>query len=261
MDGTLTPARMPIEGHVLKALDSLYNTDVHAIGIVSGSPYEYIIQQIAPALEIFPKKTLIMPCNGTQLLLWNESAHKYEVNYEIDMKQYLKKCVSEDAYSMLIKFILELQIEFINKNPEFLGLTGQFISYRKSMINWSPVGREAQTLQRRQFVELDMKKCARISLRKKLQERLDTSGIDCIDLKLGGSTSIDIHPTGWDKTHALVHWEDSAVWFVGDKCQPEGNDYTLWAALSESGRSFSVSNPSETVEIIKQTIIPGIQGA
>ena len=37
-------------------------------------------------------------------------------------------------------------------------LTGHFVSYRGSMINWSPIGRNANDDQRKRFVEYDTRK-------------------------------------------------------------------------------------------------------
>ena len=83
---------------------------------------------------------------------------------------------------------------------------------------------------------------------------------DKIEATLGGNTSIDIYPTGWDKRHALRHLDEKQIpWFVGDRCEQGGNDYPLYAALKDSGRSFKTSGPSETCEIILK-IIEEIKG-
>ena len=73
-----------------------------------------------------------------------------------------------------------------------------------------------------------------------------------LTLKLGGDTSFDIYPRGWDKTFALKHFNrpDWNFWFVGDRCYPEGNDYEIFELLKDTGRAFETSGPDETLEII-----------
>ena len=64
-------------------------------------------------------------------------------------------------------------------------------------------------------------------------------------LSLGGDTSFDIYPNGWDKTYALSHFsqEDWVFWFVGDRCYPEGNDYEIFSHLKTTGSAFETSGP------------------
>jgi len=255
MDGTLTPPRESIDTSVLDAMSSLFSLEGVQIGIVSGSPYYYIDQQISNLLQICPSKTSIMPCNGTQLFEWDKDLEVYNNLYETDMKSFM----GEKEYSHLVRHVLELQLQFVNENLKFYALTGQFISYRKSMLNWAMVGRDAESSERTRFIDLDQSKNIRMHMRDALRVRLDTSGIPGIDLNLGGSTSIDIHPNGWDKTHALRHCTGD-VWFVGDKCTPGGNDYSLWKKLG-ANKGFSTTGPKETIRIINEIIIPGIQGA
>ena len=40
------------------------------------------------------------------------------------------------------------------------------------------------------------------------------------------------------------------MFFVGDRCSPDGNDYEIYEHLAPAGRSFETSGPEETIEII-----------
>ena len=73
---------------------------------------------------------------------------------------------------------------------------------------------------------------------------------------LGGSTSFDIYPEGWDKTYALNHVTDDKIIFVGDKCKPGGNDHTIYTALdsTDDHESYSTKSPAETITIINKCI-------
>ena len=77
----------------------------------------------------------------------------------------------------------------------------------------------------------------------------------CITAALGGSTSFDIYPTGWDKTYVLKHLTlYDQIYFVGDKCKPGGNDHALYEKLKKINKhnSFETESPENTVEIIEE---------
>ena len=78
-----------------------------------------------------------------------------------------------------------------------------------------------------------------------------------ITIKLGGNTSFDIYPKGWDKTYAFNHFEqgDWDFWFVGDRCGVGGNDYEIFNYLRTKQRAFETGSPEETVEIIDNYIL------
>ena len=71
---------------------------------------------------------------------------------------------------------------------------------------------------------------------------------------LGGETSIDIYPVGWDKTYALSYYPGHDVYFVGDACQEGGNDWHIYWALKDLenniDKSYHTSGTEETVKII-----------
>ena len=83
--------------------------------------------------------------------------------------------------------------------------------------------------------------------------------ISDVTFALGGSTSIDIYPCGWDKTHSLKHYTDEVCWFVGDKCTNSGNDRTIYEKLNKLNRAFQTTGPKNTLDII-DTIIEKING-
>ena len=82
--------------------------------------------------------------------------------------------------------------------------------------------------------------------------------LDRLTIKLGGETSFDIYPKGWDKTFALQHFEDYQCWFVGDRCGENGNDQAIYERLRVHGRSFEVRSTKETLNLIFDELIPRI---
>ena len=75
-------------------------------------------------------------------------------------------------------------------------------------------------------------------------------------VKLGGETSFDIYPKGWDKTYALKHFPDHKCWFVGDRCTGSGNDKEIYDLLKKENRAFKTTGPEHTAEIIREKILP-----
>ena len=142
-----------------------------------------------------------------------------------------------------------LQAKIIEEHD--IPLTGNFVQNRQSMINWCPIGRSAKREERKIFTEIDESCRVRAKYLNILVDEIESNNID-VTVKLGGDTSFDIYPTGWDKTYALTHFEggDWSFWFVGDRCYPTGNDYEIFSLLKDSGRAFETGGPEETIEII-----------
>jgi phosphomannomutase len=117
------------------------------------------------------------------------------------------------------------------------------------MINWSPSGRNANNEQREQFIEFDKKYDFRKRNLLQFRAFLESNDLGGITIKLGGDTSFDIYPEGWDKTYALRYFKDSSVWFVGDRARtPDGNDYEIHKACEP--RSFHTDGPITTDSIV-----------
>ena len=115
MDGTLTPPRKKLSPIVLPTL-RVVSTQAK-IGIVTGSPFEYVEQQISELWGpsgIDKSQLMLMPCNGTQVYLWNRVSDKFEIRYSTDIKDFLIKefnseFTGKDAYTHLVKEIEETE--------------------------------------------------------------------------------------------------------------------------------------------------------
>ncbi len=244
MDGTITPPRECADIEVILALqDLMLNAD---IAIVSGSEFSYIEEQMAEHLPNYSMagRIIIMPCNGTQIYRYIND--QWQQIYSVSMKDE----VGNELYNRLISEILSLQLEFMNIFPEF-NVSGNFISYRESTLNWSFIGRNSSKKDRAFFANHPDNEFIRETFIELLNLRLRSGKIECA---LGGQTSIDIYPKGWDKTYALRHFEGKECWFVGDRCEPGQNDYHIWSELNKEGRSFKTSGPEETIGIIDNLI-------
>jgi len=256
MDGTLTEPRKVIKNDIVPALRELCK--ITEIGIVTGSDYDYVRQQIGSLLENteLRYRIHILPCNGTKYYPPPNIANKeYQIAHQVNMREEL----GESNFRAIIRYLLQRQhLLFVYDLP----VTGHHINYRGSLINWCPIGRNANDNDRKKFIEFDTKtsNTFREDEINGFQVRImrDMS-IDNIVIKMGGDTSFDVFPKGWDKTYCLRHFKNyQPAYFVGDRCERNGNDWELYEALRYNGRAFKTSGPKETSKIIFDNIIPSI---
>ena len=253
MDGTLTPPRKSIDKSIVDMLISL--SSVSKIGIVTGSNFEYVMQQCK---DLFHKNEdfsnfFILPCNGTQLYVWDKKEWEtgsWKKVFGLNMREHL----GEDKYRKLIFNLMEKMYTTHMTNPFKFPVTGHFISFRESMINWCPSGRNATAEDREEFVRYDKENRLREGVLERFQR---TDLVKDLCFSLGGSTSVDVYPCGWDKTYALNHFRNHEVWFLGDRCtDPNGNDKPLYDKIREDHpeRAFEVKSTEDTYKIINQLI-------
>jgi len=250
MDGTLTPPREEFDKRLLGSLRDL--SQLTEIGILTGSDIDYIRQQMKVLMKYseLRYKIHLLPCNGTKHYLPPTQANEeYKLIHEINMQEHL----GEGCFRQLMMILAAAQENMCyTKIP----LTGHFISYRGSMVNWCPIGRNANKSQRKEFIEID--KSVFPSLRRRELDKINYKiNLRCrnkVAVKLGGETSFDIYPEGWDKTYALNHFTDYTCWFVGDSCGEGGNDKEIYDSLIRDRRSFATSDTHRTAIIIRKII-------
>ena len=249
MDGTLTPPRKPITQDVVVKLREL--SSVANIGILTGSGYEYLVQQCKEMwydIGTVPASSItLLPCNGTQVYKPNSSG-----NFDLVHSADMLKEIGQEPYKKIMRKLFNYQAEISTLYPD-INFTGTFFQYRGSLLNWCPIGRIANDVLRHDWTRQDKEWSIRETYMHELQSYLKKENISVV-VSLGGVTSFDIYPSGWDKTYALKHFAGVDCWFVGDSCEGPGNDRTIYEALKESNRSFMTSGPQETIEIIDRII-------
>ncbi|RPG05077.1 MAG: HAD-IIB family hydrolase [Pelagibacteraceae bacterium TMED247] len=251
MDGTLTPPREAFDLSLLTPLRDL--SKVATIGIVSGSNYDYILEQ----MNFLIRKSEIvynlhlLPCNGTK---WYQPPIHNISDFDLVHENNMIDALGVKVYKKLVSILLKLQC-VITESDLDIPLTGEFIQYRGPMVNWCPIGRTAGQEDRKKFIKIDKKTNLRVEYMKKLQRSLVLHGYDKhVTCSFGGDTSFDIYPNGWDKTYALQHFPDKTIWFVGDRCEENGNDKTIYDVLQKHDRSYKTESIDQTREIISEII-------
>lgn len=217
MDGTITPARKPIEPPMISILNEIIEAGFH-IGIVSGSPLNYMDEQLK-SWDRWSKN-----CNRI---------HKYPVNGTagLDMKsEYTSaewRWLLDDIKSADKRMRLSVGGKEI-RTPD------EIIQHRGSALNWCPIGRDANEDERHKFIQLDTARGFRVSFLEQMKCRPLFHKKTVI--KLGGQTSFDIYPTGWDKSYVFKDFESfERIYFIGDKCEPMGNDYEGYVKAGNFG--------------------------
>ncbi len=250
MDGTLTPPREQFDKSLLEPLREL--SKYAEIGIVTGSDIDYLNVQMKTLIKYseLRYKTHLLPCNGTKYYkppVYPQDG--YNLVHEMNMQEHM----GEECFRQIMMILSNAQESMCyNRIP----LTGHFISYRGSMINWCPIGRNANKEQRRKFVELDQSISPSLRRREgeKIRYKVNLRCKNKVVVKLGGETSFDIYPDGWDKTYALKHFPEHTCWFVGDRCGDGGNDKEIYDHLINDMRAFVTTGTNKTSLIINKII-------
>ncbi|XP_075607411.1 phosphomannomutase 1 isoform X2 [Balearica regulorum gibbericeps] len=160
VDGTLTPARQKIEPEVDAFLRELRER-VH-IGVVGGSDYAKIAEQLGDGDEVIDKFDYVFAENGTV---------QYK-NGQLVSKQAIQDHLGEELLQDLINFCLNYMA--LLKLPK---KRGTFIEFRNGMLNISPIGRSCTPEERIEFSELDKKERIREKFVAALQREFAGKGL------------------------------------------------------------------------------------
>jgi len=259
MDGTLTPARKAMTDDMAEKLYKLYCSGIE-FAIISGSGMNYIMEQCDVLFKRYGKELSnlkIYPCNGTKYFVWDSIRLQPKQVY----CQSIRSELGAEKLKRVLNSLLKYQIDLMNnyKFSERFQYTGTFVDYRESLINWCPIGRNANMIDRAIFEDMD----AYFKIRKQFAKVLGKDPIFAgLSIKIGGSTSFDIYPYGWDKTFPLnENLEKSQLTgyellFVGDKCIQGGNDHEIFMYVRNINKNnaFETTGPEETLKIIDRLI-------
>ena len=256
MDGTITKARSLIDNENNQSIiNFLLDSPSNVFAIVSGSNWRLIKEQCndlflkVKKLKLF-SQVRILPCNGTQKVLYDREENKFTLKSSISMKDE----IGFDSFNELIFTLLTHQSELIRGSSQDY-FSGTFLEYRGSCLNWAIPGRNATKKERKIFSERDVKFKIRQRLIAKVSEHLNASIFSKLEFKIGGEISIDILPRGWNKTYCMNYLpsEWSKIYFLGDRCLPGQNDYEIYNLIKgkKEGKSFIVEDYTEFKDVMK----------
>lgn len=224
VDGTLTPPRQRLAKDFEKFLIPwIKNKEVF---LVSGSDFEKLKEQLPP--DILQNVSGVFSCMGNAYHVRSEM--KYENNFN----------APEQLINMLNQH-WQTETQYPHK-------FGNHLESRVGMLNYSTVGRAAPFHERRAYSHWDSQLREREYLAIKINDQFEG-----IEATVGGEISIDIYPTGWDKSQVVKHLPEGTYVFFGDKVHNGGNDYALATALADHrSKVHSVSSYHDTWNILKE---------
>lgn len=227
VDGTLTKPRQQISDDLISFLLDKLKPRVY-IGLVSGSDYSKIKEQMNGE-DVTAKFDYVFCENGLM---------QYR-NGELKSQQSILSHLGEQKVQKLINFALSYMSKI-----ELPAKRGNFVEFRTGLINLCPVGRSCSQAERDQFTLYDQEHQVRRKFKEALEKEFEGSNLI---FALGGQISIDVFPTGWDKTFCLNHVADTGfeeIHFFGDKTDPGGNDHEIYC----DGRTIGhkVTSPDDT---------------
>ena len=234
IDGTLAESKVPITPEMAELLHKL--SQKAKVAIISGASFAIFQTQLLTSL-IPSSNIILLPTDGSERFEYNTASGKWELTEKEAFPEHLK----EKAMKALQEVIATEEFG-IPKEHE-----GEYIEDRDTEITFSAMGQHANLAKKAIW---DPHQEKRQKIKKFLDERLPE-----LTTSIGGTTSIDILPKGFNKGVGLtlllkkLGLEKKDMVFVGDALFPGGNDYSAYEAGIES---IKVSGPAETSGIIKQ---------
>lgn len=229
MDGTITPARQPMEPDFARRFFPWVKS--HIAYLAAGSNYEKIVEQI-------PGDAVGTGFSGIYSSMGNVFHQKGKEIYRNDI--------------MLKKELLQT-LEKYRRNTKYTGkLYSNYLELRPGMLNFSILGRNCPFAERAKYNEWDNIHHEREAVVKEINKNFDE-----YDASLGGKISVDIVMKGGGKEQIAekiraMHPNDKII-FLGDRIEKGGNDYKLAEALRqmENTEIIAVQSPNDVLKYLE----------
>ena len=226
IDGTLTPPRQKMDENFAEFFLPFAKENI--VYLATGSDIEKAREQVDK--RILTMCQGVFACSGNEFWERGKKIYSNEFYPRPKLVTFLEACVKDSNYHTK---------------------TGNHLEYR----NGSVVGRNATLEQRAAYAEWDERKRERRTVAITLLAREEEFGD--IDVSIGGEISIDIYPKGKDKSQAVKkirQLHDLPIVFMGDKIEPNGNDYPAAKALIAGDTACQVENWKMTELLIRQEL-------
>lgn len=245
LDGTITESNQLITEEMAVLLSKLLSNT--KVGIITGASFEKMKYQLTAFWDYInsSKKEnllvnlILLPANGSVCYEMNKDTCDWQLTSKEDIVLEGKEKIVETLEDLISSGKYD-----ISKNP-----IGKLIVDKGKQMSLSTLGADAPLSLKKPW-DQDKEK------RKKIIEDLKLK-LPEFEILIGGNTTIDILPKGFNKGVGLKHllekfnYSISDMIFVGDAIFPGGNDYPAFEAGIES---LKVSGPEETAKIIENFI-------
>jgi phosphomannomutase len=237
LDDTLAPSKSPLDPRMATLLAQLLH---HVeVCVISGGQFAQFKMQVIDMLPELPESTLarlhLMPTCGTQYY-----------RYEGGWNQIYAQNLTQDEKSRALAAVEKVARDLGHWESE---TWGPILEDRGSQITFSALGQAAPVAAKTAWDPSGEKKNA---LREAVQAQLPD-----LEVRSGGSTSVDITRQGIDKAYGMSRLADithislDEMLFVGDRLDPEGNDYPVKAL---GVNTFAVDNWRDTAKFLSSWI-------
>lgn len=233
LDGTLARSKKPMKPEIAAEFSRL--TANIPVAVVSGGRMELVMSQVVDMLtpQACRETMHLMPTSGTRYYRWNNGS--WAEQYEHDLS-------AQDRAVLVASF---------ERHAKELGLWqeqawGERIEDRGSQITFSALGQQAPVDIKEQWDPTNEKK-------NRLAAAVQAD-VPHLQVRSGGSTSVDASLKGYDKAFAVrelaneldISVEDIA--FIGDRMDPDGNDYP---AAQAGTMALRVRGPEDTLQLCR----------
>jgi HAD superfamily hydrolase (TIGR01484 family) len=236
LDNTLAPSRGPISDEMASRIGALLNyVDVC---VITGGSQAQIMKQVVDRLPVVANtdRLHLMPTCGTKYfqIIKNQPVVRYEQNLN-----------PRDADAAMYE--LELASKFYgywHEEP-----WGDIIENRGSQVTFSALGQKAP-LEAKEAWDPD-------NAKKKKIKKAVSSRLPHLEVRIGGTTSIDVTMKGIDKGYGIMKLCDltglhpTDILFIGDRLDKDGNDYPV---KSTGAVCVPVKNPDGTIRILDELL-------
>ena len=220
VDGTLTPSRGKMDYEFSKEFLKFAKT--HRVFLVTGSDKPKTVEQIGE--DIYNACMRVFNCSGNDVYYGENQLYKNNWILPESPHEWLSVQLTESDYPIR---------------------TGLHFEHRTGMINFSIVGRNANSGQRRAYYEYDCEH--------KERERIATDFnalFPKLQADVGGETGIDIFEKGCNKAQILNEFSNTdRIKFYGDRTDPAGNDYPLAVRL-KAHQVYAVEDWKHTMRLL-----------
>ncbi|MGN1079414.1 MAG: HAD-IIB family hydrolase [Alphaproteobacteria bacterium] len=229
MDGTLTPARLPMTAEFAIRFYEWQKT--HKSFIATGSDYIKVEEQLP--LSVINGFTGVYCSMGNVLKSQGNIIYQKDFEPSAKLIALLEKYRAETAYPGV--------------------LYDNYIERRIGMVNFSVLGRNCPYTERERYCAWDKVAHERLNIQKSLLAEFPD-----LDIAVGGSISMDITPKGCGKGQIAYHlrktYPDEEIIFFGDKTFKGGNDYELAETLATLPftKTVQVDNPEFVLTYLEE---------
>lgn len=228
MDGTLTPARQPMDPDFARRF--IVWAKSHLVYLAAGSNFEKVSEQLPSA--ILDSFSGIYSSMGNVFHQKNKEIYRNEIQLKKELLQTLER---------------------YRKNTQYDGkLYGNYLELRPGMLNFSVLGRNCPFSERSRYNEWDNIYHEREQIVAELTQRFPE-----YETSVGGKISIDIVTKGCGKEQIAAkiraaHPNDKII-FIGDRTEKGGNDYALAEALRVMGNTevIAVNCPDDVLKYLE----------